>query len=676
MSCRVLIVEDEGLIAEDLAQRLTSLGYSVVGMASTADEALELAGQADIVLMDIRIDGPRDGIQAAEEIRGRHNLPVIFLSGHADLMTLERAKLAEPFGYLIKPLNSVALQAGIEIALHRHALGEKAETHETGLDESLAAASDAIILTDANSRIRRLNPAAEALTGWNQEEAVGRAVEQVVRLLQSDTHHGAADVYGDPVPLAMLHDGPIALESGPGVSQDRGLQLVRRDGQHLEVEGTAAPVRSHGEIVGGMLALRDVTARRWEERQLVQAQRLEAASRLAGRISNDYSTLIDSMRRQADDLARQLGEYAPARQAIEELQRVASSAAQTTRRLGAFGTRQVAHHEGVTVSALLRRMTRLIESVAGRTIMVQMKLEPGQARVRADAAQLEQAILNLVMHACAAMPEGGSLLVESSRTEAPRQGRIETFSMIRVAYSAVEGDLQRLMDPSGVEESGLALPVAHSIITEHDGYLTAHAIEEGTCLEILLPRIGVAGAGSEELAAPDLMQVACAAPVVLLVDPRDRFRAQLHNFFEAAGYNLMEASNREEAVALAAVHEGSIDLLIADEAEVSAIVSALREEVAWMLQDPEAPDELAVELMRDELNDKLAEVSLIRTLAIVARPEKSANEIRHPFTQQALLDRVTALLIETVDDAAVEPEGGETEQPDSRERAVQSGSDS
>src|SRR5262249_18835188 len=122
-SYRVLIVEDEGLIAADIARRLESLGHHVTGAASTAEEAIAQAPDADVVLMDIRLDGPRDGIDAATEIRSRFRTPVIFLTAHADRSTLERAKLAAPFGYVVKPLGLAGgLQAAIEIAVYKHAM--------------------------------------------------------------------------------------------------------------------------------------------------------------------------------------------------------------------------------------------------------------------------------------------------------------------------------------------------------------------------------------------------------------------------------------------------------------------------------------------------------------------------------------------------------------------------
>ncbi len=117
---RVLIVEDESLIAEDISNRLQSLGHQVIHRASTADGAVAMAPKADVILMDIRLEGARDGIDAACEIRQKYRLPVIFLTAHADQSTRDRARRASPSGYLVKPLQTASLQTTIEVAIAQH----------------------------------------------------------------------------------------------------------------------------------------------------------------------------------------------------------------------------------------------------------------------------------------------------------------------------------------------------------------------------------------------------------------------------------------------------------------------------------------------------------------------------------------------------------------------------
>ncbi|MCL1466826.1 hybrid sensor histidine kinase/response regulator [Argonema galeatum] len=124
---KILIVEDEIIVAEDVAVRLKKLGYIVTDIVTTGEEAIERAEHTkpDLVLMDIVLEGDIDGVIAAEEIRNRFNIPIVFLTAYADEKTLHRAKLTDPFGYILKPFHQKDLQANIEIAIHRHELENK-----------------------------------------------------------------------------------------------------------------------------------------------------------------------------------------------------------------------------------------------------------------------------------------------------------------------------------------------------------------------------------------------------------------------------------------------------------------------------------------------------------------------------------------------------------------------
>lgn len=118
---RILIVEDEAITATDLKHQLIADGYEVVGIANTTSEAVRIAGEAkpEVVLMDVTLAGPLDGVTAAIAIRG-FGIPVVFLTAHTDYGTIERATLAGAFGYLVKPFHETELKAAISVALHKH----------------------------------------------------------------------------------------------------------------------------------------------------------------------------------------------------------------------------------------------------------------------------------------------------------------------------------------------------------------------------------------------------------------------------------------------------------------------------------------------------------------------------------------------------------------------------
>src|SRR5438552_9547370 len=129
MSAKILIVEDERITAEDLRDILTDLGYTVTGSVASGAEAIARAEEntPDLALMDIRIKGDMDGTETARVLRERFNIPVIYLTAHADNDTLKRAKVAEPLGYITKPFQEGELHASIEIALHKHSEDVKAK---------------------------------------------------------------------------------------------------------------------------------------------------------------------------------------------------------------------------------------------------------------------------------------------------------------------------------------------------------------------------------------------------------------------------------------------------------------------------------------------------------------------------------------------------------------------
>src|SRR5579862_7391440 len=153
-SYKVLVVEDEGLIAHDIASRLEALGHQVVATVGTAEEAVDQSAGADLVLMDIHIDGQRDGIIAAQEVRARHHVPVVFLTAHADRSTLERAKAVGPYGYIVKPLGPASLNTSIEMAIYKHRMERQLEEQEAWYRTTVASVAEAIVVADPFGRIR------------------------------------------------------------------------------------------------------------------------------------------------------------------------------------------------------------------------------------------------------------------------------------------------------------------------------------------------------------------------------------------------------------------------------------------------------------------------------------------------------------------------------------------
>ncbi|MDP3465182.1 MAG: EAL domain-containing protein [Sulfuricurvum sp.] len=261
---KILIVEDEGIVALDLQDRLEYLGYEVCDIADTAKNALKMAAKhsPDLVLMDIVLKGERDGISAARQIHDLFGIPVVFLTAYADEKTLARAKLSNPHGYIVKPFNAQMLRSNIEMALHRH---EVDQALESCYSTTLASIGDAVISFDHEGKIRYLNAMAEALSGWKAKEAVKRSLSDVFILINTGVNK---DESVDPL---ILMD-PKTLLSLP-----RGFELQSKFGTLIPITLNIIPIKSKdmdAESEAGIIIFSDKREHLVNERQTKMAEKL------------------------------------------------------------------------------------------------------------------------------------------------------------------------------------------------------------------------------------------------------------------------------------------------------------------------------------------------------------------------------------------------------------------
>jgi diguanylate cyclase (GGDEF)-like protein/PAS domain S-box-containing protein len=259
LKAHILVVEDEVIIALDIQRTLIRMGYAVPEFVTSAESALERIGtlQPDLVLMDIHLSGAMDGIAAADEIRKQHGLPVVFLTAHSDEATLNRAKITEPYGYVLKPFEERELQIAIDIALYRHGAETKLRQMERWLGTTLESLGDGVIATNLDGRITFMNRMAEVLTGWPQPEALGRPFDEVLRLVYQTTG----------VPIGNLTER--VLENGLIIDLSPDTALINREGAEIPVDKSAAPIRDKsGNAAGIVIVFRELTARKYVEEKL------------------------------------------------------------------------------------------------------------------------------------------------------------------------------------------------------------------------------------------------------------------------------------------------------------------------------------------------------------------------------------------------------------------------
>ncbi len=254
---RVLVVEDEALVAEELRDRLQRLMVDVVAIADTGEQAIRETEQTrpDLVLMDIRLKGELDGIDAAAQIRERFDVPVVYLTAHSDPSTLDRAMRGAPFGYVLKPFQEKDLRIAIASAMSR-ARSEQALKERNALYAAmLASIADAVLAVDTAGQVSFLNAAAETVTGWTSGEALGKPLHEVLRLLDEATRE------------EMEPPAARALRRCAAEPAARDALLIDRQGGAIPVASSAAPVfDARGQLSGAVMVMRDLReARRQQE---------------------------------------------------------------------------------------------------------------------------------------------------------------------------------------------------------------------------------------------------------------------------------------------------------------------------------------------------------------------------------------------------------------------------
>jgi PAS domain S-box-containing protein len=248
---KILVVEDEGLVAMSLKKSLEDLGYEVPATAAAADEAIKKIAKEspDLILMDIRLKGDIDGIEAANQIRKTSQVPIVYLTAHSDEKTLSRAKQSEPFGYIVKPYEVKSLHSTIEMALQKAAAQSEVTQKKNKLASILRCISEGVLVFDLKGAIDYINPAGREFVGYTSTK--DRIYGGIAEIAKFRTLHEeeAVDL---PLDKVISDAAPITIEN---------LWLDRKD-TSVPVDITVGPVSSERGVVNGIvLTIRDITIR-------------------------------------------------------------------------------------------------------------------------------------------------------------------------------------------------------------------------------------------------------------------------------------------------------------------------------------------------------------------------------------------------------------------------------
>ena len=501
----------------------------------------------------------------------------------------------------------------------------QAELDRLRLVAVVESSDDAIVSKDLDGTIRSWNPAAERIFGYTAAEMVGHSVFRLIPPELHDEEH------------ALL----TRIRAGEHIAHYE-TSRVRKDGQRILVSLTLSPLYDRqGRLIGASTIKRDVTGQRALENQLQQAQRMEAVGRLAGGIAHDFNNLLTVIGGLSIMTAQRLAEGTAERQNIEQVIRATERATALTQQLLTFSRRQLAEIRLLDLNDILTGLETLLRRLIGEHIALEVGRGAGLGRLRGNQAQLEQVVMNLVLNARDAMPNGGVLSLATRNVEITdllgrEQLRLSPGPYVMLSVSDTGAGMDAVTQASIFEPffttkkpgegTGLGLATVYAIVQQAGGAIYVYSEPGmGSTFKVYFPRVDVPVElpGSER--ASLLLGHPAPAGAVLVVEDEPGVRSFASQVLEQAGYRVLTASSGAEALELAGRPDASIAVLLTDVVMPGMNGQVLSERMRVMHPG------LAVLYMSGYTDDMVVRTGVVAS---------GANFIQKPFTPEGLLARV------------------------------------
>jgi len=514
----------------------------------------------------------------AEALSGGVNLTVSNEPPYTMQEALRRIRLAieqgpQVFEWLARRKNGtcfwaeVSLQSsqvggqGRVLAVVRDIAARKtAEEERIRLSTALDQTAESVVITDPAGMILYVNPAFERHTGYLRREVIG----QNTRILKSGKHDAA------------FYQRMWATLARGEVWQGR-LINKRKDGRLYEEEATISPIRdAAGKIVNYMAIKLDVTREMELESQFRQVQKLESIGQLAGGVAHDFNNILAGILMQVELLSMSENRTDEDREGLAQIRADAERAANLTRQLLLFSRKQVMQPRNLDLNEVVTGLAKMLLRIIGEDVQLQLNLHSTPLMIHADAGMLDQVLMNLVVNARDALPEGGHIFVETSekivdealaRTQPDVMPGHFVCLSVRDTGSGIPPEiLPRIFEPffttkEAGKGTGLGLATVFGIVKQHRGWLTVSSEPgQGTTFQVYLPAIIVAPAAPA--AAP--AKPRGGTETILLAEDEESVRHTMRTILERSGYIVLAAASGAEALKIWEAQNARIALLLSD----------------------------------------------------------------------------------------------------------------
>ncbi|MFP4105912.1 MAG: ATP-binding protein [Phycisphaerae bacterium] len=482
----------------------------------------------------------------------------------------EVGELAEAYNQMSGRLKETLQKLQSEVA--ERILAEDALRQREGdLRITLDSIGDAVIATDADTTITRMNPVAEKLTGYQSEEAIGLPLREVFQVETPDGREVACPAR-------------IAVETGSPTGIPSESVLVSRDGKRTDIADSASPIRDpEGRTVGAVLVFRDVTNQKQLETQLRQAQKMEAVGQLAGGIAHDFNNLLQAIQGYTELCLTDVEDDDHIRGYLEEVRKASQRAADLTRQLLTFSRRETLQPKLMDINVTINNLTKILRRVIGEHIDLRVHCGQPLDAIYADPGQIEQVIMNLCVNARDAMPEGGTLTIRTGNATIDKEsarnkpwaepGKYVVLSVADNGKGIATEEKDRIFEPFYTTKevgqgTGLGLATVYGIAKRHDGLIHLESNPgNGADFQIYFPSAGSTTDENSYVPTPTerkRREQHGGSGTILLAEDDELVRNLSVKILQKAGYELLVAEDGKDACDLLLEHTDEIDLAVLD----------------------------------------------------------------------------------------------------------------
>ncbi|OLE53661.1 MAG: hypothetical protein AUG51_12435 [Acidobacteria bacterium 13_1_20CM_3_53_8] len=626
----ILIVNDVPDQLNLMAVLLRKTGYNVL-MAEDGREGFKIAKREhpDLIISDVAMPNV-NGFELCHIVREDKELgdtPLLLVSAfHLSTESAVKGLQAGADDYLEAPYEPVRLIAKVSRLLERGRLEAALKESEERYRDLVENAQDIIYTHDLEGRYTSLNKAGQRITGYTLEEALTMGISQTVA---PEYIEKARQMIG----RKLAGEEQSAYE----------LEIITKDGRRVAVEVNTRLIYENGVAVGVQGIARDVMERKNLEEQLQRSQKLEAVGRLAGGIAHDFNNLLTAIMGYSDLALRRLGADDPLRANLEEIRKAGLRATSLTSQLLAFSRKQVLQPKVLNLNSIISETEKMLKRLIGEDVELRAVLDPSLGQVKADPGQMVQVIMNLVVNARDAMPEGGKLTIETknvyldkkyaSQHVAVEPGHYVMIAVSDTGHGMIPETQAHIFEPFFTTKemgkgTGLGLSTVYGIVKQSGGNIWVYSeAYKGTTFKVYLPRV------DEQVETERFLleksESHRGSETILLVEDEELVRGLVYDTLELEGYKVLVANNGKEALRIGEEYRSEIHLVITDVVMPEMGGRALAEGIARLRTG------IKVLYMSGYTDDAIVHHGVL---------DKGVNFIQKPFAPDALVKRVREAL--------------------------------